>query len=112
MAAPWQGRLGFLKDGERENERESESESERQKRWEVYRRVKRSVATEPIKKLLIRQIVTALALAAAANTKNEFYISTFSIICIIYDVLGNVVKLKPLKMLTCVCNVCVIQTSA
>lgn len=35
--------------------------------------------------------------ALAANTKNEFYISTFAIICIIYDVLGNVVKLRPLK---------------
>lgn len=63
-------------------------------------------------KLLIRQIVTALARpehgALAANTKNEFYISTFAIICIIYDVLGNVVKLRPLKML----RVCVGHPSA
>lgn len=46
--------------------------------------------------------------ALAANTKNEFYISTFAIICIIYDVLGNVVKLRPLKTL----RVCVGHPSA
>lgn len=31
------------------------------------------------------------------DTKNEFYISTFAIIYIIYVAMGNVVKLRPLK---------------
>lgn len=59
------------------------------------------------------QIVTAYD----DDTKNEFYISTFAIIYIIYDAMGNVVKLRPLKtqvlvyLCVCVC-VCVGHPSA